>query len=71
LPNESKSRCGCAHCRVRTVFGPVMLITVGILFLVAEYTHYGFGQLWPVLLIVAGVLALLQSLAPRKGHIDS
>ena len=67
----SKSHCGCAHCRVRGAFGPVMLITLGILFLVGEYTHYGFGQLWPALLIVAGVMTLIQSVVPRKGHIDS
>jgi hypothetical protein len=45
-----------------------MLITIGLIFLLGEYTRYGFGQLWPVLLIVGGVLALCQSAASREGH---
>jgi hypothetical protein len=56
------------HCRVRGFVGPVMLITIGMLFLIGEYTRYGFGQLWPVLLIVGGILALIQSTASREGH---
>ena len=48
--------------------GPVLLITVGVIFLAGEYTRYGFGDLWPVLLIVGGILAVCQSMASRQGH---
>jgi hypothetical protein len=48
-----------------------MLITIGLIFLFGEYTRHGFGQLWPVLLIVGGVLALCQSTASREGHTGS
>lgn len=42
----------------RAVRGPVTLITLGILFALNNFTPYGFGQTWPVLLIVFGLLSL-------------
>jgi hypothetical protein len=68
MPNSTRPRCPCVHCRVRGLVGPIMLITVGVIFLIGEYTRHGFGDLWPVLLIVGGILALLQSTASREGH---
>jgi hypothetical protein len=64
-------RCGCSHCRVRGVMGPLMLITIGAIFLAAQYTRYSIGDLWPVILIVAGVVLVAQSLASRTGHLSS
>jgi cell wall-active antibiotic response 4TMS protein YvqF len=43
----------------RTLRGPVTLITLGILFALNNFTPYGFGQTWPVLLIVFGLFSLL------------
>ena len=43
-------------CAVR---GPVTLITLGALFALNNFTPYSFGQTWPVLLIVFGLLTLL------------
>ena len=43
----------------RSIKGPVMLITVGVLFAFQNFTPYGFEQTWPVLLVVAGLLSLL------------
>jgi hypothetical protein len=51
--------------------GPVMLITIGALFLVREYTRYGISELWPILLIVAGIVLIAQAMASREGHIGS
>jgi hypothetical protein len=51
--------------------GPVMIITIGVLFLLREYTRYSIGDLWPILLIVAGIVLLAQSLASKAGHIAS
>jgi hypothetical protein len=69
MPDSIRQRCPCMHCRVRGLVGPVMLITIGVIFLIGEHTRYGFGELWPVLLIVGGVLAFCQSMASREGHI--
>jgi hypothetical protein len=43
----------------RSVRGPVTLITIGVLFALQNFTSYDFGQTWPVLLIVFGLLSLL------------
>ena len=48
--------------------GPVLLITIGVIFLIGEYTRFGFGDLWPVLLIVLGIIAVAQAFASRAGH---
>jgi len=71
MANEAKPHCTCMNCRVRGMMGPLILIAVGALFLLGEFTHYGFRDLWPVLLIVAGVVLLTQSLASRAGHTGS
>lgn len=71
MPEETKPRCTCAQCRLSGIRGPVLLITIGVLFLIGEYTRYGFGDLWPVLLIVLGVMAVLQAFATRQGHTGS
>jgi hypothetical protein len=60
--------CNCPHCRVRGLMGPVILITIGVLFLLGEYTRYGLLELWPVLLLVSGLVILAQSMASREGH---
>jgi hypothetical protein len=43
---------------IRAVRGPIMMITVGVLFALNQMTSYGFGQTWPALLIVGGLLSL-------------
>lgn len=42
----------------RALRGPVVLITIGTLFLLDRFTPFGFSETWPVILIVLGVLAL-------------
>jgi hypothetical protein len=46
-----------------------MVITIGVLFLAAEYSRYSFADLWPIILIVLGVLLVAQALAPKQGHV--
>lgn len=43
----------------RAVRGPIIVITVGVLFALNNFTPYGFNQTWPVLLIVIGLLSFL------------
>jgi hypothetical protein len=63
--------CNCAHCRVRGLMGPAILITIGVLFFVGQYNwDYSFERLWPVLLIVIGVVQLLSATASTEGHVD-
>jgi hypothetical protein len=43
---------------VRAVTGPIILITIGVLFAFDRFTDFRFSQTWPVLLIVIGLLLL-------------
>lgn len=65
---DSRFSCSCAFCRIRGLMGPAMLITVGVIFLLAEYSRYDFRDLWPFLLIVAGIVLVAQSMASKEGH---
>jgi Domain of unknown function (DUF5668) len=72
LPPAEPARrvaCHCAYCRIKALFGPVMIITVGVLFLIAQYSdRWNFGQLWPFLLIVAGIMKVAEAVASKDGH---
>jgi uncharacterized membrane protein len=49
--------------------GPVILITLGVLFLLPQFfQRVGFGDLWPIILIVIGAVKLLESSASTEGH---
>ena len=62
-------RCRCTRCTVSGLMGPVVLITIGVLFLVAKMsTAYSFGDLWPVLLIVIGLVKVASAMASTDGH---
>ena len=63
--------CHCPRCKIRGLMGPLMIITVGVLFLIGEYTRFSFLELWPILLIIAGVVLTAQSLASKEGHLGS
>lgn len=43
---------------LNAIRGPVMMITIGVLFALENYTPLGFGKTWPILLVVAGILNL-------------
>lgn len=66
IPNR---RCYCARCRCRGLMGPVVLITLGVLFLLGEWTRWDFARTWPILLIAIGVVKVLGSSADENGHV--
>lgn len=49
--------------------GPLLLITIGALFLAGQYSRYSFGDLWPILLIVIGAVKIAESLTSSEGHV--
>jgi hypothetical protein len=62
-------RCRCQRCMIRGLMGPVILITIGALFLVGrENWMWGFHRTWPVILLVIGALKLGEALASTDGH---
>lgn len=57
------------RCRGRGVrlTGPILLVTLGVLFLVGEFVPYwGVGRTWPLILIVVGLSKLLESVGPGR-----
>lgn len=43
---------------MRSISGPIIMITVGVLFAFDRFGSFTFHQTWPVLLIVIGLLRL-------------
>jgi len=70
---SAQLRCRCQSCTIRGLMGPAILITLGVLFLLHQVRGgaFDFGNTWPVLLLVIGLLLLASSMAPREGHIDT
>jgi hypothetical protein len=50
--------------------GPVIITTLGVLFLLSELGrgNLSFGRTFPILLIVIGVVLLGSAVAPMEGH---
>ncbi len=64
--------CSCARCRAHGYMGPAVLITLGVLFLLAQVGDaywLNFDRTWPALLIVIGLVSFLRHSAPVTGHI--
>jgi hypothetical protein len=53
--------------------GPVIVVTVGVLFLLQEMRggYFDFSNTWPVILIVIGLLNLASAFASSEGHVSS
>jgi hypothetical protein len=51
---------------LRAVKGPIIMITVGVLFAADRFTDYHFHETWPVLLIVIGIMQLLVGRGRRR-----
>lgn len=47
--------------------GPFLLISLGILFALHEFTRFRFQDTWPFLLILFGLLQLVARLGRAKG----
>jgi Domain of unknown function (DUF5668)/B-box zinc finger len=61
--------CRCDRCRLRKILGPVVVFTIGLLFLLQSLNVVSFERTWPAILLVIGVVKLLQSNASSAGHI--
>jgi hypothetical protein len=68
---SDRIRCNCRRCTIRSLMGPAVVITVGVLFLLEQTrSGFSFGQMWPIILVVIGVISLASALAPMDGHIS-
>ncbi|HLZ13107.1 MAG TPA: DUF5668 domain-containing protein [Candidatus Acidoferrum sp.] len=69
---SDRARCTCRRCTIRGLMGPAIITTIGILFLLGEFSGgwLSFWNTFPVILIVIGAILLASSLSPMDGHID-
>lgn len=51
---------------VRALFGPILLMVLGVLFVIEYSGGPRFGQTWPALIIAAGLLKLGEFLGARQ-----
>lgn len=65
-------RCNCQRCMIRSLMGPAVIITIGVLFLLDQMRggYLSFGNTFPVILIVIGAISLGSTLASTEGHIS-
>ena len=65
-------RCACRRCTIRGLMGPAVIITVGVLFLLDQMRggNLSFGNTYPVILIVIGVISLAAAASPPDGHVS-
>src|SRR5580692_8512571 len=70
---SNRIRCNCQRCNIRGLMGPVVIVTVGVLFLLAQMRggFFDFGNTWPVILIVIGLINLASAFASSEGHFSS
>jgi Domain of unknown function (DUF5668) len=70
---SNRVRCNCQRCNIRGLMGPVVIVTVGVLFLLAEMRggFFDFGNTWPVILIVIGLINLVSAMASSEGHVSA
>jgi hypothetical protein len=72
MSDRVRCRCRCARCRTRGLMGPAVLITLGVLFLIGQYGgRYRFEELWPILLIVIGLVKVGEALSSSEGHVSN
>jgi hypothetical protein len=66
---RSNQTCICGRCRTRSLIGPAMVFTTGVLFLLQSMNIADLDRTWPTWILVVGVVKLLQSTASSEGHI--
>ena len=56
---------------MRSIRGPMILITVGVLFALEHMTEFAFGRSWPAIPIVLGLLSLGEHFSARPKEVTS
>lgn len=62
--------CPCVRCQTSRIMGPAILLGLGILFMLHEWTNLKFNHTFPAILILIGAVKLLQAAGSNEGHIE-
>ena len=67
---SDRIRCTCRRCTIRSLMGPAVVITIGLLFLLDQLRggDFSFRNTYPITLIVIGAVSLASALASAEGH---
>src|SRR5712691_5550278 len=67
---SDRIRCACPQCTIRGLIGPAVIITVGVLFLLDQMRggDFSFGNTYPIILIVIGVISIAAAASSSEGH---
>ena len=70
---SNRVQCNCQRCKIRGLMGPTIIVTIGVLFLLQQMRggFFDFGNTYPVILIVIGVISLACALASGEGHVSA
>jgi len=66
---RTNQTCTCGRCRTRWLMGPAIVLTTGVLLLLASLDVASIDRTWPAWLLVVGIVKLLQSTASSQGHV--
>ena len=68
----SNRHCNCQRCTIRGLRGPVIVVTVGVLFLLQEMRggYFDFSNTYPIIIIVIGLMSLACAFASNEGHVS-
>jgi hypothetical protein len=69
---SDRIRCTCQRCTIRSLMGPAIIITVGVLFLLDQMrgSYFSFSNTFPIILIVIGAIQLASALSSTEGHVN-
>jgi len=69
---SDRIRCTCRRCTIRSLMGPAIIITVGVLFLLDQMRggYFSFNNTFPIILIVIGAIQLACAFSSTEGHIN-
>jgi len=69
---SNRVHCNCQRCKIRGLMGPTIIVTIGVLFLLQQMRggFFDFGNTYPVILIVIGLISLASALASSEDHVS-
>jgi hypothetical protein len=62
--------CPCVRCQASRMMAPAILLTLGALFMLDQWTEFQFRHTFPAILIVIGAVKLLEAAGSTEGHIE-
>jgi hypothetical protein len=69
-PYIRNRNCHCVRCRAHGLMGAAILVTIGVLLLLDNYSGLRFHETGPVLLLVIGCVMLVSRTGSTEGHVQ-